>query len=533
MNAETVLLILLRLNGVASVTILLVLMLRPLVVRKLGPGLAYWLWILVPIASVAGAFPARETLAPALSIEMATAAPAVDETSGAASGGTVQMQSPQMRTSVPPVAPAGLLLAVWLLGAGVLLARSIAGTRRMASDPSLGPALVGVFRPRLVLPADFEIRFDAAERALILAHEDVHRVSRHTLVNGVVEMIRCLNWFNPLIHLAATRLRADQELACDAAVMAAHPGQRRTYAEALLKTQIAPVALPLGCTWNSRTARRLHERITLLDRPSHRRWRRTGVAIIGFAGIALGYAAWAQQPPRVVAPETAPPTAVWTATANAPKGALSTALEGDRHDRAIARARKGDIDIVFFGTTNAEMWSWPDRGRAVWDRRLAPLKAANFGSQGTQRDSLLWRMQNGELAGYQAKLVVLQTWLGAGKVTSGADAAATYSPIIAEIRRWQPRAKILLFADIPRGQLDRAAWRKVAKGNAAAFAPLVDGKTVFLVDMGERFFRPDGSHNQAMWRFPPLSGTDNAGMQTAGFEAWAEELQPWLDRLLR
>src|SRR5207249_10388980 len=88
--------------------------------------------------------------------------------------------------SVPALADA--LVAIWLLGAVALLVRSIVTTRVLAADPSIGPALVGVFRPRLVLPADFETRFDAQERALILAHEEVHRASGHTVVNALVEV---------------------------------------------------------------------------------------------------------------------------------------------------------------------------------------------------------------------------------------------------------------------------------------------------------------------------------------------------------
>lgn len=261
-------------------------------------------------------------------------------------------------------------------------------------------------------------------------------------------------------------------------------------------------------------------------------WRRIAVAgAIAAAGIAAD-SAWAQQPVQVAA-APALLTAVWTPTAQAPKGALSTALEGDRHDRAIALARLGNIDVVFFGTTNTEMWSWPDRGRGVWEHRFASVRAANFGSQGTQTGSLVWRMRNGELAGYQARLVVVQTWLGAGAVTPAADAIATFAPVIAEIRLRQPQAKILLLADFPRGQLDREAWRQVAKGNAAAFAALVDNRNVFYADIGERFFLPDGTHDQRMWRFPPLAGLTNVGMQPAGFEAWADELQPWLDRFVR
>jgi hypothetical protein len=237
-----------------------------------------------------------------------------------------------------------------------------------------------------------------------------------------------------------------------------------------------------------------------------------------------------------VVTQVARPDAVWTKAADAPQGALSHALEGKRHDLFIDLAQKGDIDIVFFGSTNTEMWWWPDRGRGVWDRAFASLKAANFGSQGTQQNSLLWRMRNGELDGYQAKLVVLQEWgVGNGPNLDDGRAAvvAYYSPLIAEIRLRQPHAKILLVADLPRGQVALEPWRQVAKATAAAFGALVDNETVFYIDFGERFFLADGSHNQQMWRYPPVSGMTNVGIQVSGFEAWAEALQPWLDRFVR
>ena len=129
----------------------------------------------------------------------------------------------------------------------------------------------------------------------------------------------------------------------------------------------------------------------------------SAAAAVAVIGLALCNVAWAQQPERLVTPSAASPKAVWTPASDAPKDLL-TALEGEHHDRFIARAKAGDIDIVFFGSTDTEMWSWPDRGRPVWDRTFGSLKAANFGSQGTHFESLLWRMRNGELDGYRAKL---------------------------------------------------------------------------------------------------------------------------------
>jgi N-acetylglucosamine-6-sulfatase len=211
----------------------------------------------------------------------------------------------------------------------------------------------------------------------------------------------------------------------------------------------------------------------------------------------------------------------------APAGLL-TALEGGHHDRFIERAQAGDIDIVFFGTTETEMWSWPDRGRSAWEQTLGLRKAANFGSQGTRFESLLWRMQNGELDGYHAKVVVLQAF-GTGDQVIGdraADFVERYTRLIEEIRTRQPQAKILLSVAFPRGYLDLAQWREVAEANAAVYRKLADEKTVFYVNIGERFFLPDGSYNKGMWRYEGV----NVGTQTPAFEAWAEELKPWLDR---
>jgi GDSL-like lipase/acylhydrolase family protein len=275
------------------------------------------------------------------------------------------------------------------------------------------------------------------------------------------------------------------------------------------------------------------------------------VAAAGILGLALCGAAWAQQPERRITQIATPrPKAVWTPASGAPKNLL-TALEGRHHDLFIDRARAGNIDLVFFGTTDTEMWSWPDsilggvdRGKRVWDQAFGSLKAANFGSQGTHSESLLWRMQNGELDGYEAKLVVLHgvgvKGISGGQVIGNigdqpigdrqAEFVAGYARLIAEIRARQPQAKILLLPPFPRGRLRREEWRTVADANAVVYRGLADDSTVFYANFGDRFFLPDGSHNQEMWTIP---GPPNAGIHEPGFKAWAEELQPWLDRFLR
>jgi hypothetical protein len=104
-----------------------------------------------------------------------------------------------------------------------------------------------------------------------------------------------------LIHLGARWLRIDQELACDATVVAgAIP--RGDYAKALLKSQIVAKALPVGCNWPG-SQHPLIERIVLLKRkPPGTARRLAGMSLVLLAATSAGLGAWAAQPPTVAKP---------------------------------------------------------------------------------------------------------------------------------------------------------------------------------------------------------------------------------------
>ena len=180
MTAETILSALVRSNVVASVAIVLVLALRPWVLRWLGASVAYWFWLVVLIAAGASFVPAREEIVliqPTASLTGSEEADYPVETSPMPPHGASTQVSPTPVVSLPALAD--LLVAVWLVGAAALFARSVLSTRRLAADPSVGPSLVGVFRPQLVLPADFETRFDA-ENARSFSRTSTHIASPAT-----------------------------------------------------------------------------------------------------------------------------------------------------------------------------------------------------------------------------------------------------------------------------------------------------------------------------------------------------------------
>ena len=262
---------------------------------------AYWLWLLVPAMTLAALLPAPSGI-----LHMSSRSLTAYMGSGLSS---VVSTAKQPRT-LSIYVTAGL--AVWAVGVatmlGLLLRRQRAfvlslGTLTPDSEATLrsaaiiAPMLVGGWRSRLILPADFESRYPEEERKLMLAHERAHLLRHDVFVNAVAAGLLCLFWFNPLMYWAIGRLRLDQELACDAVALAQTGAARQCYAEALLRTQLASESgwhMPIECRWQS--GHPLKERITMLKHRVPGLSRRIGgVGFVLVLTASASYAAWAAQ----------------------------------------------------------------------------------------------------------------------------------------------------------------------------------------------------------------------------------------------
>jgi beta-lactamase regulating signal transducer with metallopeptidase domain len=282
--ANELLAALIHLNLAAAGAVVVVLLARKPVRRHFGPEIAYRLWFCVPAAAAAAMFPAAQ----ATRIVPPGDGPHFDPVYQASQG--------LMH------APAGALLMLWL--AGALLGACVVALCQlrfldMARRGLAGPAVAGFFAPRIVMPADAHAVYSPEERALIRAHERTHIDRGDPRANGLIAAIQCLCWFNPMVHLAAREARLDQELACDATVLAHRPGQKRRYAETLLKTQLGAIAAPLGCHWLAGAAPHpLEQRIAALRRrgPDYRR-QDLGAFMMAGAILLAAYGAWKAQPP--------------------------------------------------------------------------------------------------------------------------------------------------------------------------------------------------------------------------------------------
>lgn len=287
-----------------TLALLLVLTIRKPLRRLFGARVAYLAWWLVPLAMLAVLLPAPIREAATLARGALVAMDMVPIQSVAASSTAIAL--PDYRIWLPLLWFCGVVFAAlffhrmqrrYLRALGII---SPAGDGIFVSQAAGAcPAVVGAWKPRIVLPADFEARYPSREGEMVLAHERAHLRRGDTVVNLVVVKLRCLHWFNPLLHWAASRFRQDQEMACDAVVLEQFPDRRRTYAEAMLKTQLAVLGLPVGCHWQS--SQSLKERILMLKQPlPGRRRMRAGILIVAIAASACTYGAWALQPENAI-----------------------------------------------------------------------------------------------------------------------------------------------------------------------------------------------------------------------------------------
>ncbi|MGH8060598.1 MAG: TonB family protein [Pseudoxanthomonas sp.] len=303
------------LNGIIEATVavtlalLLVLSVRKPLRSAFGAAVAYGTWIVVPIAVIAVMLPART---------IATASSPVFHALG-----TGSMSLPALAATMPAQG-AQWLCGIWLVGMLLMALRLQSLQRRfrnalgnlhrradglLQAEVSAGlPAVYGLWRPTIVVPADFDLRYSEEERRLMHAHERSHVTSGDLLANAMVAVLRSLFWFNPLLHAAARRFRHDQELACDQRVIARHPQSRRAYGEAMFKTQLVAGPLPLGCHWGY--GHPLKERIAMLKQPlpTHARVL-TGSALMLALSLGVGFAAWATQPAQEQASSQVAPAA--------------------------------------------------------------------------------------------------------------------------------------------------------------------------------------------------------------------------------
>ncbi|HSI11219.1 MAG TPA: M56 family metallopeptidase [Chthoniobacter sp.] len=174
-------------------------------------------------------------------------------------------------------------------------------------------ALVGIWRPSILLPREWLAALNDEELRHVLLHELGHARRGDLVVQWLFAFAQCLHWFNPFVWLAARGARLDAELACDAWVLAhASDADREGYGETLLKTSqlfrshlsMSPAAIGMAANRETLVTR---VRQVSAFRPVARWQRVIGMTfLVVAAALLMTHRTEAQAPAESV--PTAPPT---------------------------------------------------------------------------------------------------------------------------------------------------------------------------------------------------------------------------------
>lgn len=310
-----------------TLMLVLVLVLRGPVRQHFGPQLAYALWVIPLVRAVMPPLPGNWQLtrlfapvtrqvveAPGVVVGLMPPASLPPEAALTAVNASFDIGSHHTSLALaPPTTVANgpslalLLLGIWAIGALAFLAyhliahsrycatllrraridRTVAQgrVRVIETDAAHGPLAFGVFRKYVAFPRDFAERYDEQERDLALAHELGHHVRGDLIANWAALFVLAIHWFNPVAWRAFRAFRADQEMACDALVLAGRAqALRHAYGRAIVKSAHGG-AVSAAC--HLHTINDVKGRLRMLSKTHRHSPKRIAAGLAGGGALAL------------------------------------------------------------------------------------------------------------------------------------------------------------------------------------------------------------------------------------------------------
>jgi beta-glucosidase len=170
-----------------------------------------------------------------------------------------------------------------------------------------------------------------------------------------------------------------------------------------------------------------------------------------------------------------------------------------------------DARLGFLGDSITQMW--PDDLLA---QKFSEYKPIRMGIGGDRTQTLLWRIGNGELKGMSLETVVLL--IGTNNLGAGDSPKEVVKGIkftIDQIRIYQPRARIILMAILPREQSPGDPLRLKVQETNELLAASAKEWNVDLLDIGPQLVEKDGSISKEIM-------DDFVHITPKGYQIWAD-----------
>ena len=256
--------------------------------------------------------------------------------------------------------------------------------RLLTSTGLSSPILIGLVRPRIMLPAGALKDLPPDQLRPVLLHELAHLRRRDLWVNWIQVILQSLYWFHPLVWLANLRLRREREMIVDDIVLSHLGGEREAYGNSLLsvvkqaarKRVLAPGYVGIVETQGS-MARRLRRILDANRRLSVRLGWLSAAALIALALLLIP-----QARPELEAPALAEdqPEAESAAAGDA-ESAPDTEGENPTAQAEFKATLPSGVTVELVGVSYH-----PSEGRQWWRPDGSPLGNAPYARVPTARE---------------------------------------------------------------------------------------------------------------------------------------------------
>lgn len=184
-----------------------------------------------------------------------------------------------------------------------------------------------------------------------------------------------------------------------------------------------------------------------------------------------------------------------------------------------------DTQLLFIGDSITQGWEG-EGAKGIWEKYYGPRKAVNLGIGGDRTQHVLWRLNRAPLDGIKPRVAVVMigTNNSNGEDNTPGQIVEGVAAIVQKLRERLPQTKVLLLGIFPRNENFSPQRGKLAQINQV-LQKLDDGQNVFFLDIGHRFLDADGLLSAGIM-------PDFLHLSTAGYQLWAEAIEPHLARFL-
>jgi len=198
----------------------------------------------------------------------------------------------------------------------------------------------------------------------------------------------------------------------------------------------------------------------------------------------------------------------------------------ERHAAVLALHAGPAPEIVLIGDSITHLW--PQNGPVSWRETFAGRSVANLGFGWDRTQNVLWRLDHGEMDGWQPRLVILNLGtnnFGAterSRFQTPAEVLEGLLAVLGRLRKLTPGSRIVVMGVFPRGQRPDDFFRApITELNALLARRLAGEPGVRFLDIGAGFLEPDGTlAAETMPDFTHPSET--------GYAVWGRALAPLL-----